>query len=357
MKPSIIDTLIFAGQQAPSADNSQPWRFCPFENKIAVEYDAERLAGMTFGPNEPATLMSIGGVLENMLQAADFIGAQVDWRLGDETEVQNGSPYFTLTLDHGADQLDAGLPFSEHPLFGRHTNRFPYRTNPIPSEITADVDKLRVGKASIKLLNTPREIQAIASVARQASEVRFQTREVHEWLARSLRFTRQEAAKGDGLDLATLPLPPGGAMFMRFIMDWKWMSRLNRLGAYKLMAALDVKLLEQAPAVISLVGGSSSEALIEAGRLLNRVWMELNSKGIAVHPYFVISDQLQRRRKGNVPTHLISQVDKIAGQTATLLNLPDNQHLHMLLRIGYPTRNPVRSKRLPLDAVCHGAST
>ena len=353
MKQTILDLLILAGRQAPSADNSQPWRFRYYDNKIAIEYDAERLAGRTFGANEPASLLSLGGVLENIQQAADFIGVDVTWHLKDEESVTNEVAHLILPLGWNDKQFEPEFDFSVHPLFSRHTNRFPYQANLIPSTLISGMNTLREGTAHIKLLDTSKDIKTMAAVARQASEVRFQTQEVHEWLARSLRFTKQEAARGDGLDLATIPLPPGGALFRRYIMDWKWMSRLNRLGVYKLMAALDVKPIEQAPIVIAFIGGSAREDIINVGQLLTRIWIDLNSKGIAVHPYYVVSDQLQRRLVGKVPAQLVSQIDKVAAQSAALLDLQDHECLHMLLRIGYPTRDPIRSKRLPLETICN----
>jgi hypothetical protein len=343
--------LINAGRQAPSADNYQPWRFRVLENTISVEYDIDRLDGTTFGPCEPATLLSMGGVLENMLQACGVLGLEVAC-----SREGGSSAYFTLAVTF-PDETVSLASFTNHPLFKRHTNRFPYRPDPIPAEIIQEVTGLREGTAQVKILDTPEEVKATAILTRQASEVRFQIQEVHEWLARSLRFTKEDAEKGDGLDIATIPLPPGGRAFMRFIMDWKWMSRLNRLGVYKLMALLDAKLLEEAPTVIALVGGSTREEIIDAGRLLARVWIDLNSKGIAVQPYYVISDQWQRRLEGKIPPPLRDRVDIVAEKVSDLLGLAQDQRLHMLLRIGYPTKNPVRSKRLPLSAVCCEAST
>ena len=347
-----INSIIKAGHCAPSADNSQPWCFRVKDNEVSVGYATERLAGGTFGPTEPATLIAMGGVLENMLQAAASLGVSANYSLGGDTAGRDGNSYFTLTLGNGRGQPGLCSDFGEHALFKRHTNRFPYKAEAIPTEIVAEVDKLREGGSFIKTLDDLDNIKAIAAIAKQASEVRFQTQEVHEWLARSLRYTQQEAARGDGLDLATLPLPPGGGVFMRYLMDWKWMSRLNRLGAYKLMAAMDVKLLENAPAVLAIVGGATFAEVIEAGRLLQRIWMVLNAAGIAMQPYYVVSDQLQRRLDGKVPFHLLDQIDGVAEQTANLLKLSEHQRLHMLLRIGFPTKNPVRSKRLPVQVVC-----
>jgi len=297
----------------------------------------------------------MGGVLENMLQASDALGLEAAC-FRDDNDGVGSNAYFTVAVTSPASEALSCDSFTSHPLFKRHTNRFPYMSHPIPPEVALGIAELSEGKAHLRVLDAPSEIETIASAARQASEIRFQTQEVHECLARSLRFTKNQAARDDGLDIATIPLPPGGSFFLRFIMDWKWMSRLNRLGAYKLMANLDVNLLEEAPAVIAVVGGSSREEVIDAGRLLVRAWIDLNSRGIAVHPYYVVSDQLQRRREGKISSHLGTQADGIAKEIAALLNLSKDQCVHMLLRIGYPTKDPVRSKRLPLKAVCCGIS-
>lgn len=348
-----IQFLLSAGQQAPSADNSQPWNFRLSNSEILVEYAKERVGGQTFSPHDPATLLAIGGVLENLIQAAYFCSLECTWTL-----FPNGheGAYFSFTLPK-SDNSIANNETKASLSNIRRTNRFPFQSRPIPMEFIAAVANMQEGNALTKLFNTPSEIKAIASTAKQASEVRFQTQEVHEWLAKSLRFTKQDVSRGDGLDLATIALPPGGGMFMRFIMNWKWMSRLNRLGMYKLMAAIDVQLLKKAPAIIALVGGSSDEDIIAAGRLLIRVWTYLNSKGIAVHPYYVVSDQLQRQLDGKVPIHLTRQIGAVTDATARLLKLSEHQRLHMLLRVGYPTKEPARSKRLPLDTVCHEASS
>ncbi len=347
---NVID-ILKAAHWAPSADNSQPWCFRLSNSEIFVEYAADRVGNLTFAPDDPATLLAIGGLLENLIQISHHLSLECSWVLFPHGEKE--STYFSFSLPK-SDAFFIESKTKDDFANTRHTNRFPYKKLSIQLDLISGIIGMHEGSASLKFFDKPDKISAMAAVARQASEVRFQTQEVHEWLARSLRYSKREVARGDGLDLATIPLPPGGAVFMRFIMNWKWMSRLNLLGAYKLMAALDVKLLEQAPGLIAIVGGATREEIIFAGRLLTRVWTELNSKGLAVHPYYVVSDQLQRQLKGKVPTHLCNQIDSVAEHTANILNLSENQKLHMLLRVGYPIRVPARSRRLPLDALCHG---
>ena len=346
----IIKNLMVAASHAPSADNSQPWRFLCERDTISIAYDAVRVDGITFPSSNPATLLAIGGALENTLQAAEFLGLEANVEFYPQAD--NESLYATLSF-HDPFRNKHDVSLENHPLFKRHTNRFPYQSQTLSLQTATEVTEHVQGKSQLRFLSDPGDIKSIAYLAKIASEIRFQTQEVHEWLAHSLRFTKKEVSAGDGLDLATIPLPPGGTLFMRFIMDWKWMSLLNRLGTYKLMATLDVKLLTKAPAVIALIGGSTPKDIIEAGRLLTRVWIDLNSRGIAVQPYYVVSDQLQRRLEGKVPPHLLCQVDKLNEQIVTQFNLSTSQRLHILLRIGYSTKDPVRSKRLPIDRVCH----
>jgi hypothetical protein len=183
------------------------------------------------------------------------------------------------------------------------------------------------------------------------SRIRFQTREVHEWLAASLRFTEEEVARGDGLDVRSLDLPPGGAAFLKFIAPWSRMEALNRIGAYKAMAAIEAQPIRRGPAIVAIIGPHDYRSCIDAGRLMTRIWTDLNVKGLAVHPYYVVADQLQRRREGKVPAHCVEQAEELAEQCRRFFELGPDETLHMLMRVGYPTREAPRSRRLPLEQV------
>ncbi|HRY15885.1 MAG TPA: hypothetical protein P5330_08440, partial [Candidatus Competibacteraceae bacterium] len=168
---------------------------------------------------------------------------------------------------------------------------------------------------------------------------------------RSLRYTEPEIAQGDGLDINTLHLPPGGRHFLRFIGDWRRMEILNRFGAYKAMAHIEAQLIQRGPAIAAIIAPTDYDACLAAGRLLTRVWTALNQQGIAVHPYYVVADQLQRLRDGVVPAHLTDQAHAIQRDCQDFLQLNPGETLHIFLRLGYPTRNPPRSRRRPLAEV------
>ena len=129
------------------------------------------------------------------------------------------------------------------------------------------------------------------------------------------------------------------------------MSQLNRLGLYKLMAMAEASLLPRAPALLCIVGRSNPQETISGGRLMTRVWMDLNMQGIAVHPYYVVTDQISRFHAGKVTAGFEASISKVEEEMSDLLALQSEETVHMILRIGYPKLTPVRSERLPLELI------
>ncbi|HKX83120.1 MAG TPA: hypothetical protein VJL58_02780 [Pyrinomonadaceae bacterium] len=170
-----------------------------------------------------------------------------------------------------------------------------------------------------------------------------------------MRFTVAEARRGDGLDVRTLALPPGGKAFLRIIKDWNRLAILNRFGCYKFLAHLEAKSLADAASVAVIIGPHDGSDILDAGTLLERAWIYLNSKGLAVQPYYVVTDQIQRLKADKVTGHLLPRVLELNSAVRKFLN--SDISVHMLIRIGYPRALPIRSMRLPLEKVTETASS
>ena len=347
---TIFQLLSQAAHQAPSADNSQPWQLSWHDQTLTVSYDTMRVSQKTFPADNLATLLTMGAVLENISQAAS--AAELTFTSHMPPLVTPAQPvYFQLVFESAKEETAVSL--ETLPLFKRHTNRFPYQSKALPETILTVLKNLTVGSARVLVIEQRPVIQEVGRLVRLASEMRFQTQEVHEWLAKSLRFkVKNTDSYGEGLDVASIDLPPGGRLFLRWISSWRRMKWLNKLGAYKAMALLDAQPVNKAPALVAIVGTGQFADRLAAGQLMNKVWIALNEQGIAVQPYYVLADQLQRRQAYQIPGSLISQADDLYAQTNQLFQLGDGEELAMLFRIGYPTRTPVKSKRLPLDKVC-----
>lgn len=345
MTGTIARYLVQAANHAPSADNSQPFEYAWNGDDLAIRFN--RASG---GPNRifeaasHATLISLGAGLENIEQAAAAASLTTQWEWLAET----GEPYGRLALM--GNSAGVALP-DDLGLLGRHTNRFPFLSTHVPDEILQSIGACTQGSARVALVTAGLRRERLVQCTHWAAEARFCNQDLHNWLMGSLRFNAEETNRGDGLDVETLNLPPGGLLFMRFIADWKRMSILNSLGMYRLLAKIETQLLRTAPAFVSIVGGADYQDTIEAGRLLERVWIDLNGRGLAVHPYYVITDQLLRLKAGHVPNSMLWRLLKVSQELPELLDLGKEEHLHMLLRVGYPRRDPRRSRRFPLSTI------
>ena len=341
--------LADAGHRAPSADNSQPWHFDVGRDSISIRFDQARCGTRQFGADAHTTLLAMGALIENVIQAAEAAQLDLRWDVasGDFAE----SPYFQAQFNP-----DAVIPTEarQHALFTRHTNRAPYRQDPLPEDLQARIRSMAESSTQINLLTQAEEIRELARITELASRVRFQTPEIHKWLGDSLRFARKEVERGDGLDVATLELPPGGGMLLQITKDWQRMAFLNKVGAYKLFAAIEAMAIRKAPVMLVITGAEGARETLAAGRLMERAWLALNGEGVAVQPYYVVPDQFQRLGLGKVPRQLVDTATQVCQSVAQLLGGGERLP-HMILRVGYPQRDVTRSLRLPLASVCTGA--
>jgi hypothetical protein len=337
-----IEQLAALANAAPSADNSQPATMRWDGSTLAIAYAPRHPATNVFGADSHATLLAVGGLIENLQRTLDANAVATQWRFGAPGE----QPYATLTP--GALPATLKAPAG---LLERHTDRLAYRRGALPADLLARVGAAREGAAAVTALTSAGDIATVARMVRQCSEARFCNEQLHRWLFGSLRATPTEVAAGDGLDMRTLGLPPGGKTLMKLISDWPRLQRLNGIGLYKMLALAEIKLIAKAPAVLCLTGAPGRAGTLDAGRLLTRVWSELNLAGVAVQPFYVVTDQLNRLAEGTLAAGFDARVAAVETDMRRLLALGEGQQLHMMLRIGYPAGTPVRSRRLPLAGV------
>ena len=329
--PAFLDALA----RTPSADNSQPWRFSEADGRFACAYRVRHGHVDPFGPTGHASLIAGGAMHESM---AGVAGRDAD-RSGIATAIDPTG--WTVTLHAPASEA-AGIAG----LLGRHTNRHPYLRATVDWSVPA---RPWPRGTRISLLAAADRIALVAQAVRLTSAVRFNTRELHEWLFCSIRWSADEVARGDGLDVASLHLPPGGRQFMAFIAPWKRMATLNQLGLYRVMAAIDARLVADAPAIVALTGGNAPDQIWEAGRAMMEAWVSLNGAGYAVHPYYVVTDISNRLGRGRVAPEWTNDSLRALSLVHEAVGMQRDEQVHLLLRVGKPSRPPVRSRRLPID--------
>ena len=320
---------------SPSADNSQPWVFERDGDTVVCRY---RHVGDTqdpFGANGHGTLIAAGALHENIDRLLAMLGME-----GAQRDL---SPNWTLRFALPV----AAIPDTEElrAMLGRHTNRHPYRRIEHPN--FENLQSVALGSGRLVVVEDRGAIKDLGRAVKMCAEARFNTEPLHDWLFGSLRWTPDAVADGDGLDLATIYMPPGGRLFMRLVSPWPRMALLNRFGFYKLLALTDTDPVNKAPCMIAIVGKRSPEGIWNAGRLMQQLWIDLNRRGYAVHPYYVVTDLTNRLDAGGLDPPWRARVADAKAIASSSLCLGAADQLHMMLRVGWPTKDPVRSRRRP----------
>lgn len=330
--------LVEAAASAPSADNSQPWCFDWGGGVLTGR--AVRRGG--FPLDYHATTLALGAAAENLSAAGLALGTDMRaWFFGP--------PAADGVFAQGSVPRLAQLPtWPGGPVWKRrHTNRLPYQRHFDPS-VPDMLSGIGVGEVRTQLLQGT-DIQAVAAWVRRASEVRFQTREVNEWFAASLRYGSTPEARADGLHVDTLALPPGGVALLKLMSSWNRMQWLNRIKAYRLFAAIEAANFRKAPLVVAVIGPSDPASVFNAGRCLQRVWLKVTDLGLSAHPYYVVSDLLGRLALGRVPEACRTQALAVRAEVESAYGR--GQMLHCLLRVGKPVGDVPVSGRLPLERI------
>lgn len=334
--PDVIRFLIEAGASAPSADNSQPWRFVWNEHGLAAY--AHRRSG--FPLDYHASRVSYGTVCENLAQAAHALNLPAQ------------QLHFDLPDSDGRFAwIDVNESLPQHigtPWLQRHTNRHPYDRQPLPADFLHALEKFSEGGCFCKVFFDRSSIAAIGDLVRRAAAIRFRTQEVHEWFAESLRFGDSPDDYREGLNVNTLNLPVGGKFLLKWIADWNHMRLLNRFGLYKMFAAIEASSLEETPAVVAILGPDSSRDALNSGRLLQRAWVHTSINGYAGHPFYVLSDLIMRKKEGKIPEEIAEEAESISRDAEQHFN---GATVHCLLRVGKPSGPATVSSRRPMEEI------
>ena len=285
MNPQTKEGILRAGIAAPSADNSQPWRFAWSGDDLDLRIDADR-SGHVSDTRYVLSDLAAGACVENMIIHARSLGYAADLQ----------------TFPHSGEELCVARirwrpdPECEQPeplaaaIEQRHTDRsFPWH-GPITTDTQARLDAQAEGIVGQRLYwpQPPSERKAALSIIRQAETLRFKSPTLHAELFSSIRFPAGwQAGCEEGLAPATLAVEPPLRPIFQAMRRPAVMSMFNRLGAASTLgwrsAYLPIRL---SPGLCLLVIPSAARSdVLAGGRALQRVWLQATLDGLSVQPY------------------------------------------------------------------------
>lgn len=284
MNQDLKTGIVRAGIAAPSADNSQPWRFAWSGDSLDVRIDAER-SGRVSDTRYVLSDLATGACVENMVIYARSQGYAADVRVFPQANEER----WVARIRWYRDPEGPTEPLAAA-IDTRHTDRsFPWR-GPLSADLRARLDAQagRIEGARLWWPGTSHEKSLALKAIRLAESLRFRSPVLHAELFSSIRFSAGwNSICDEGLAPATLAVEPPMRPAFTAMRRPAVMRALNRLGAASMLgwrsAWLPIRL---SPGLCLLVVPSSARSDVFAGgRALQRVWLEATLAGLSVQPY------------------------------------------------------------------------
>lgn len=299
-----LERIVAAGALAPSGDNSQPWKFATNDKSITL-FGVFGKDNAFLNWNQGGTLIALGAALENMVIAASAEGLSV--RVEYLPGVPKQNAVARLCFEPANDAPDPLYPEIVH----RHTNRKPYRKEPLPDNVRDALSREIPEESGIcvRIIDDPERILALAHAGSRAEVAILENEQLHALLFGNACFTQEEEReRKEGLYVKTLELNTVQEIVFRICRNWPIMRQLNKIKFARFIANEDAKVYASASAYIAVVAqGTASEDFLRAGRAAERLWLRATALGYAVHPivatlFFGLRSRAQAEQ-GMTPEH------------------------------------------------------
>jgi hypothetical protein len=305
--------VLEAARRAPSAHNTQPWRFGLADAAIHLRADRVRALPVN-DPYDRELTMSCGAALATVELAAAGRG----WRTATERFPDPADPDLLAVVRVG----EAGEPAVSDAdrtqataIAARHTYRGRFAADPLPDGLVTRLHEVadRAGVALVGL-DAPAEREDLAAAVAEADRAQFGD---PRW-RRELAVWTHPDRRGDGM-----PLPPGSAPGTRLVP--------SAPGEPVDEVDPDRSLVLEAPAVVVLAtAGDRAEDWLAAGAALQRVLLAAAADGVMAS--------------------YLNQACQVATARAGVRYLIGGElHPQAILRLGVPARQVRRTDRRPLE--------
>lgn len=338
--------VVHAARLAPSGGNTQPWTFTLGPDGLDIDLDPTQTS--TLDVAFRGSHVAIGAALFNARVAAARHGL-----LGDVEIRDGGGRVAGLRFGAGADPELAGLYDA---MLRRVSNRHLNEPTPLPAQ-TADV----LGSAAaaeggdVHLVTGRDRLHELAELLGESDRLRYLTEHLHREMMRELRWPGIDALDW-GIDVRTLELDRS---------DLAKLSVARRSDVMAVLAEQDLgralgestrdRVEAAAGLAVVTVAGSSPADYVRGGQAVERVWIEAERLGLAVHPMspvfiFGVDDADFEELSPRYSDRLRRLRDDFAG----IVGL-GRRHVALVMRIGYAPSVSVRSRRLSADRTVRDA--
>lgn len=342
----ILDSAILA----PSGENCQPWKFIVNETTIKL-YNVPEKDQSIYNWKQTGSFLANGAVIENIVIASSALGYKADLNLFPD----NGDENFVAEINFSKTSPQKEELYQYIPL--RVTNRKPYKDIPLTlqqiEEITSVASELSYGNVLLIQDKASREILGEAGSSNE--KVMLNNKHLHQFFFDHISWNKEEDdEKKEGFFIDTLELPPPIKAIFRAFKNWRFMSLLNKLGFYKMIAKQNAKAYSSAPVIgILIAEGNTLKDYVMSGRVVQRIWLKITKEGLYLHP---LAGQLytwltiSAGETGNLSIEQIETIKAAYGNIEKVFDVK-GKNISFMFRVGQADAPSAKSSRFTVDEV------
>jgi nitroreductase len=325
--------MLDAARTAPSAHNSQPWRFRPSPQGLELGWAADR--ELPHGdPTRRYLMAGLGAAAE-----AAALGAAREGRHGSVTWGFDPAARIVARIEATDDAPSSSELTLARTLPERATTRLPFGREETPAPaLRAIVHEAEEAGCSMAVLTGASGLTRFADLVVEGTARNMADGAVYEEFHGWLRLGRRAATAVDGLTGPALGFGPVRGALSVPLMSTAAMRVWRATGVHRLLAGTQRRLARGCGSACLLVARSpEARSLFEGGRVMLRVWLAATAAGLRVHPMTAPLDHAETR-----------------GRLSDLFGLPSDAATVVCLRLGRGPAAP-RSPRLSPAALLEPA--
>jgi hypothetical protein len=275
--------ILFLASLAPSGHNTQPW-FVQYLEPYHWVIGNDRAKWLpAVDPTQRETMLSIGAFIQNLEYAAGNFGYVCDWTLLAKTNQDDQVMEVKLSKAKSAEAYDTAT------IKNRRTVRSGFLSDVLKPE---DIKDLIDSEPELihYLPATSKESQFIDQQTIEANRLQADRDPAQQELADWIRFSSRDAEKYlDGLTTASMEIEGASGWVVR-----NFYGRDNVMQQDFRSRGIDQIKQEVATSagwILITSKENSVAAMIETGRRMQRLFLKVREKGIAIHPMTQILEE------------------------------------------------------------------
>lgn len=353
MEKTTIEKILDAAIRAPSGDNSQPWRFDVTDDCSSILlYNLPEKDDSYYNYQQVASYIAHGAVIENISVAARHLGLSINVELFPNSSNIHQVAVINFMGEESFPVLD---PLYES-IFKRSTNRFRYqsaKSTIYDLNLLEDSVKVIPGVVS-HFVTEPNIVNKLAKAFMINDSLVFESQSIHGFLFRQIRWNREQRINtGDGMGLDVLGLSWPEKLLFPMLRFWRFVTLANYFGLSRVVGLKCWYNFRNVPIIGMLcVERTDRVGFIQAGRAMQRVWLEATRQGLDFQPLVGLPLLFYRGKVADLsafPEKRQKQLFQTEAKLRELLNVGSSEELVIGFRIGKALRAGGATLRKPVS--------